>query len=327
MLRLLCFFVILAVAMIASADVVQLSTSKFAGHYGYLRHSAGNPNPDIRYAEAISILKKIQDGFPNEIMVRSGTTYKAAEVGQDRINELYWRSIDVLAYSSRDAGVLATIPERIPRPIGGKLDAKTVVSQLLAALKSSSTAWDSDWKKSEMEVKSQIQVWNSVYGGHADPDLRKIAEKLGMEKSPEKVEIVVLPYSGGKEGMTLQTLDGWKVVIGAKAFDSTAFGEVVLHEATHVLDVLNRESSYLAKLRKALTDAKRSPSEVDQISHVSIFLAAAERIQSREPKHKPVGERGAFGRLPKNQVEAARAGFAKLPNQEEAVKEVLAKLG
>jgi hypothetical protein len=327
MTRLLCILATLALGSFAGAGIVDLSTSKFAAHYGYLRQVASSPSADARYGEAASILMKLQESFPNEIALRSGITQKASDVGQERINELYWRSIDVLAYSSRDVGVLASIPARFPRPIGGKLDTKSVVDKVIAALNSSSKAWDEDWKKHERDVKSQIQVWTSVYGGHVDPDLRKISEKFGMSKMPDKVDIVVLPFTGGKEGMTLQTLEGWRVVIGAKSFDSSAFAEVVLHESVHVLDVLNRDSGYLALIRKELIAAKRPPLEIEQIPHVSIFLAAAERIRAREPKHKPVGELGAFDRLPKKLVDAARAGFVKLPDQEAAVREVLARLG
>lgn len=314
-------------ATFANAGIVELSTSKFAAQYGFLRHLAESKGEEPRYAEALSAMRKLEASFPDEITVRSGAAYKATDVGRERVNELYWRSIDVLVYSSRDAGVLAVIPERIPRPIGGKLDAKPAIELILAALKSSSKAWEDDWKRFESDVRSQIQVWTGVYGGHVDPDLRKVSEKLGMERLPEKVEFLVLPYFGGKEGMTLQTLDGWKVVIGAKAFDSTAFAEVVLHEATHVLDVLNRESGYLAKLRKALADANRSPAEIEQIPHVTIFIAAAERIHAREPNYKSVGDRSAFERLPKPIVESAKAGFARLPDQVQAVRELLAKLG
>lgn len=306
------------------ANAIELSTSKFGAQYGYLRHLMTAPSADAQYVDAVTALNALTAKFPDKITLRSGKTYDVKDVGEARLQELYWRSIDVLAYSSIDLAMLRSLPNRLQKPIGGFLPIKDAVEIVEKAMTLSQKPWEASWEKYRLDIKSQQQVWQNVYGIRADRDLRDIAKKLAFSKVPDRVEIVMLPFTGGKEGMTLQTMDGWKVVIGSQTHQSSAFAEVVLHEATHVMDLVSGEDSFLARLRKALVEAKRPDQEVEQVPHVLIFLAAAAQIQSREPGHKPVGEvTGAFGRLPKKLVDAARSGFAQLPDEPAAIKAIL----
>jgi hypothetical protein len=312
---------------VTQAQVIQLSTSKFGSHFGYLRHLMTAPSADAAFGDSVAALWELEKQFPDQITLRSGKVHDAKDVGKPRIQELYWRSIDVLAYSSTDLSMLRTLPTRIDRPIGRHLPIKQAVQAVEKAIKLSEKAWERSWEARRLELKSQQQVWQNIYGGRADRDLRDIAARLGFSKTPTKVEIVMLPYMGGKEGMTIQTMDGWKVIIGSNAHQSSAFAEVVLHETAHVMDLLSGENSFIGHLRKTLTDARRSEQEIEQIPHLIIFLAGATQIQSREPQHRPVGaQTGAFDRLPAKFFEAARAGFEKLPDQAAATAAILSKL-
>lgn len=327
-IRGLSFLILVLFGAMAQANIIQLSTSKFGGQYGYLRYQMGQETPDPAHVDAVKVLRELEAKFPEKITLRSGVTHEAKDVGAARIGELYWRSVDVLAYSSVDIAMLRTLPTRIGKPIGGHLPIKDAVDVVERALTLSAKTWDAGWDKRRLEIKSQQQVWESVYGGRSDRDLRAIAAKLGLSKIPEKVEIVMLPYAGSQEGMTLQTMDGWKVIIGSQTHQSSAFAEVVLHEATHVMDLISGQESALARLRKILAEAKRPALEIEQVPHLLIFFAAAAQIRSREAAHRPVGEvMGAYNRVDKKLLDAAKAGFEKLPDEAAAARAIIERLG
>jgi hypothetical protein len=328
MLRLSFIAIALLTAALGQADIIQISTSKFSAHYGYLRHLATQETVPKEFAESIRLLSELEKTFPEKITMRSGKVYEVKEVGRARVNELYWRSVDVIVFTASALDTLRRMPERLNRPVGGALGVKPIVDSVEKALTASAQAYEPVWLEQRLKIKDQQQIWESLYAGRADDMLQSIADRLKFEVLPKKIEIVVLPFTGGKEGMTLQTLEGWKVVVGAQTHEGSAFAEVVLHEATHVMDIVSMDKSYLARLRKALAEAKRSEQEVEQIPHLLIFMSAADAIRQREKSHQPVGERtGAYGRLAKKLLEAAKAGFEKLPDEGGATKAILAAVG
>ncbi|MCC7229735.1 MAG: hypothetical protein IT203_05025 [Fimbriimonadaceae bacterium] len=307
-----------AVGCLARASIINLSTSEYAARYGYLR-SIQVRATDPSFASAIRALTELEQMFPNKITLRDGRTLEAKDVGQPRIDELYWRSIDVLAYTAGSEEGLDLIPMRIGRPMGGLLPIKEVVAKLQSAMSAAKQPFASKWTDYKSRVDDAITTWKGSVGPKSDELLTWIAGRLKMATVPKSIQILVLPYSGGKEGMTIQTLDGWKVVIGAEKYTRYDFAEVVLHESTHVMDLISREKSLLARVRTALVKDNLDTTAQEQVPHLMIFEAAADAIKSIEPHHRPVGEsNGAYSRLPKQFLPAVRAAKHLLVTDEDA---------
>jgi len=154
------------------------------------------------------------------------------------------------------------------------------------------------WPLGKQAAEGQISAFNSIPQERRDEAVDFILNSAGITKTPASVDILVIPRMAGKEGMTVRTQTGTRIVIGLGKYEGANFAEVVLHEATHVFDTAAGEDSLFGKLRTALTAAKRPAFEIEQVPHVCIFMLAAEATRRLiDPAHKDVGETfGAYSR-------------------------------
>ncbi|HWA82217.1 MAG TPA: hypothetical protein VG820_02195 [Fimbriimonadaceae bacterium] len=276
---------------------LHLSTSEFAAQYGVLRamEEAREAPADEGMKAAVAELTKLELSFPNQIRLRSG---EVVGPNSDRVKELYWRTIDALTFSAGSADDLDRVAELLPK-IGGQLDTEAAMAAIRKALAVSKKDFEAKvWPVERQSAQECIDSFAAIPTGKQDSAIRFIVDTAGIEKAPEQIDILVLPRMAGKEGMTVRTRTGTLIIIGAGKYRGADFDEVVLHEATHVLDTASGPDSLFGKLRSALKAAGRPPFEIEQVPHVSMFLLAAEATRRFiDPKHKDVGETfGAYSR-------------------------------
>lgn len=281
---------ILATLYLIATPKLNLSTSAYAAQYGYIR-AAQEAKEETSASQQLNSLQK---GFPPQFTTRSGRTVTEP---QAQVTELYWRTIDALAFSAGDASRLVSIPAVMPK-IGGAFDSNKAVAALTKALEESKAHFQSDvWPAGEKSVRKQIDAFLAIPEAKRDAAIEFILKNAGITKAPMSVDILVVPKMPGREGMTVRTPGGTRIIISVGKYEGADFAEVVLHEATHVLDAASEDGLFV-KLRKALQDAKRPAFEIEQIPHVCMFILAAEATRRFiEPTHKDVGEtHGAYER-------------------------------
>src|SRR5579872_328368 len=116
-------FAALLASQLTSLPRINLSVSKFAAHYGLIRAmeeaKEAPATPGLRVA--VSDLEALERKFPNRIKTRAGAVIEASSGGQNRVNELYWRTLDAFTFSAGSVDRMADTAHVVPK-IGGELD-------------------------------------------------------------------------------------------------------------------------------------------------------------------------------------------------------------
>lgn len=276
---------------------IHLSLSAFAAQYGALRAMLESKEmPASQGMKAgVEDLARIEQSFPHVIRTRTGEMIEGPPA---KVTELYWRTLDALTFSAGSADRLGDVAEIMPK-IGGELDTGAAMRGIQHAVDESKQDFDSQvWPREARVAQECVDSFEKISVEKQDEALRFIMRAAGIAKAPKQIEILVLPRMAGKEGMTVRTPGGTLIVIGAGKYRGADFAEVVLHEATHVLDTAAGQDSFFGKLRVALKAAGHSAFELEQGPHVAMFLLAAEATRRNfDSKHKDVGETfGAYSR-------------------------------
>jgi hypothetical protein len=98
-------------AILLQVPQIELRTSRFSAQYGYIRSLAeGNERASTPSLEkAVEEMRGLESSFPNQIKTRTGAVIEAGNSGQARVNELYWRTLDALVFSSGSVEQLAGV--------------------------------------------------------------------------------------------------------------------------------------------------------------------------------------------------------------------------
>ncbi|HTQ08578.1 MAG TPA: hypothetical protein VMI31_00760 [Fimbriimonadaceae bacterium] len=277
----------------AGLPAIHLSQSEFAAQYGTIRameEAKETPEaPGLR--KAVEDLAALQHRFPSRIKTRAGQLVEAEKDGRARVDGLYWRTLDALTFSAESAEGLNRIPDIMPK-VGGELDASDAFGTIRKALDESKDEFASKlWPSERSAAQSCIDSFDEIPPAKRDAAIRFILQTAGIKKQPNSIEMLIVPRMAGPEGMTVRTMTGPLVIIGAGKYRGSDFDEVVLHEATHVFDTVAGTESLFGELRAAAQAANRSAFDVEEVPHTAMFLLAAEAIRLFvDPKHKDVGE-------------------------------------
>ena len=269
----------IAIALVLSQPRIMLTSSAFATAYGSLRSTM------TREADA-SPLAAIDREIPAQIRLRDGQTRQGAVA-----HELYWRTLDAYVYGCDSVDDLNALARGAPATIGGFLEAGKTLRALAGAIESRLGN-----PVGAESLNARLAQWNGGLAKQEESLLAEAGVLIGVEPLPSRIQIVLIPESGGKEGMTIRTPGGLRIVMGAEKYQGEDFAEVVLHECLHVLDATAPSTGLFAELRKAL--AAMAPDEPEKIVHAAIFALAAELVRKElDPAHVDVGERvGAYAR-------------------------------
>lgn len=312
--------------LVVKSPAIAFKTSEFAAHYGRLRSQ--QLSKEKGYEDAVKILSELEQVFPDRIIQRNGVTVEAKISGQEKVNELFWRSIDILAFSAGSMEGLDLMSQRISRPIGGSIPVGTVTQSIKQAMHLSKAAFAREWESSRTELSFLIEDWTKAYVMKSDVVLSSIIKRLKFEKAPTSVTILLVPALGGKEGMTMQTPEGIVVVMSAGKHRGSAFAEVAFHETAHVLDSISGEKSVLGRLRANLAKENIPTAVAEQVAHLFIFFASEESVRGMvgDSTYRSVGENeGIYSRFPQHVYSAARRAFFGLEDGEEKALHELAK--
>lgn len=298
---------IAALTGLADAQTISVTTSEFASRYAAWR------------SQPSDVSRQIEAKFPSVFESRLGGVSKEEEVGKERIKALYWRTIDALVFSADNLDRLKDYAFLMTRPIGGHLDGKEVFLPIAAALEADKSPLDMK------QVEAVRTDWDTHDAAKATAALDWLSSLLGLEKRPKRIEVILVPKTTSKEGMTVQTMDGPRIILAAESLKGSDLVEVVLHETLHVLDISNPASGFFVEARKSLTEAKRPAEEVEQLPHTLMFVMASEAVRKfYEPKHVDYGQtHGTYKRGLDKYLKAAKAAYRALPDREKAKAAIL----
>lgn len=280
-----------------AVPIVELRTSLYASSYGAIRSALdrGETPGVVSLATGVETLKKLEARFPDHIRTRAGAEIKDDPV---RAKSLYWRTLDAYVYSANSVSDLREFSESAPDMIGGYLPSKDAIALLVQALEPvvASKAVESDGPFQAVNVR--LAFWKEQVAPKLTPILERAMTTLGADTPPARLQVLVLPAAGGREGMTVRAPGGSRIVIGAGKYEGHDFSEVVIHEVLHALDTSAAEKGFLAELRTALKAAGRSTEDQERLPHAAIFALAAQLTrEGLDAKHVDVGERhGAYSR-------------------------------
>lgn len=288
------FLSLLAVSTSLSPSVpaVDLRTNTYAATYGMLRARMIDQTGVTGQAtiHGVEGLLRMEAYFPNRIRTRNGVEITDAE----RVKMLYWRTLDAYAFGANSVSDLREIAEEAPEKIGGYLDAKKALLQMADAIEPAVNEGVVKDDGTMQAVEARLAFWKAEVAPKLTPVLERAMTTLGVEAPPARLQVFVLPATGGREGMTVRAPGGVRIVIGAGKYEAHDFSEVVIHELLHALDTAAPEKGLLAELRTQL----KAPEAQEKLPHAVIFtLAASLTREFLDAKHRDVGEtHGAYSR-------------------------------
>gem|GEM_PF-5522794 len=289
---------------------VELRNSPVADTYSFLRSAVQQkttllPGPLATSAER---LEELQRRFPDQIRLRDGTILTTAKEGREQIQNLYWRSLDAYVFGCDSLDDFARIPLRAPETIGGFMRTSEVMAAISALLREAVPSYSREMHAEAAIVRERQAQWDLGLKAKMPALIDRAAKALGLERVPASFEILIVPSLGGREGLTIRSGAGIRLVIGAEKHAGSSFAELVLHESVHVLDSVNPDSGFFFELREAIDEAERPSEDFYQLPHAATYVISSQLIrEALNPKHVDIGETdGVYKRGLTKYVEESR---------------------
>jgi len=203
----------------------------------------------------------------------------------------------------------ARAPESLELRGGTKVELRARALELAAALAPAEAAFAELWKEREPRLAAAKALWDERVGSRERALLDFHLAGLGMTDPGLALPVYLVseaPWPGALTVFGEQRQGVSFVAAGAGA--GSTWLEIVLHEATHSLDVACGERSALGELREVLGKLP-GPRRGDP-AHVLMFVQSAESIRRViDPAHRDYGEsEGVYTRLGAG-VEALRGAW------------------
>jgi hypothetical protein len=183
-------------------------------------------------------------------------------------------------------------------------------------------------RKAAEEARARL---SGSLAGKQEAVFADLAKGLGAPPFTGSVPVYLTAEGPWPGAVTHRKKGGGAVIfVAADAAQGTQFVEIVLHEATHAIDLAAGESSVLAELRKKLGQVPNaSPKEVHDFVHTVMFAQAGETVRRvLAPEHKDYGDvNGYYPKVPRATaavVPAWRAYLAGEITRDEAVRRIVA---
>jgi hypothetical protein len=192
----------------------------------------------------------------------------------------------------------ARAPESLELRGGAKVEMRKRALELAAALAPAEAPFAELWKQRESRLAAARKLWDERVGskeralldfhlaslGMTDPGLALPVYLVGEAPWPGALTV----YGEQRQGVSF---------VAASAGAGSSWLEIVLHEATHSLDVACGERSALGELRETLGKTP-GPHRGDP-AHALMFVQSAESIRRVvDPAHRDYGEsEGVYARF------------------------------
>lgn len=198
----------------------------------------------------------------------------------------------------------ARAPETLtPRgPAGIPVELRKGALAIAAALAEAEPAHARLWPERAARIEAARQRWNE----HVAPKERALLDfhlaSLGLQDPGLALPVFLVGDAPWPGAVTVRGEDGRGVsFVGVSGLEGSQFFEIVLHEATHSLDLAAGENSAFAELRAALEQAGLDARDrrLRDLPHALMFVQSAESIRRViDPAHVDYGEReGVYARI------------------------------
>lgn len=257
--------------------------------YNYVRALAthrGNPEVPAEFAEAVAAAKKLREKLGLSILA--------------------WGALDQKLLSCKSASDLKrafeALPQEIPvfrgKPIAIRAEAVRFAEELVAV---EAVYREKRWPTHQASIRAAMQRIESQFQPKETECLNFMIQSLDMKDPKDVVPVYLVQQASWPGAFTLKRADGGGVCfvsVGPTEHTGSLLFETILHEATHALDVLTKDTgSVLIEMRQKLVAAGMSPSDrnLRNIPHTLMFIQAGETIRRMvNPRHKHYGDAAGY---------------------------------
>lgn len=274
---------------------LNFETNAFASQYATLRTLSlqAEPTADAEIRKGAEVLHALDRSLPDRIQLPSRGE-RVAKSAEDRsVRDLYWNVLDSLVFSSPDLDSLEARLGLLPEKIGGHLNARHAVGQIVEAMKVSASAYGkAEQAKDAESVNRTVAAWKEGGARKAEEIFEWMSGLLGVDSPPKAIRALAVPRYPAQGAITLRTAAGPLVVIGCEKFQGSDFAEALIHESIHALESASKSVELLSDLRSQLKAGKADAFVEDQLPHTLFFMIAAEATRRFiDPKHTDVGHK------------------------------------
>ena len=257
--------------------------------YHYVREQVtrdGEPDAPAEFAAAVAAARKLRE--------KLGT------------NTLAWSLLDQHLPAGRTAAELKSAFAGLPAQVRTFSGETVEIRDDAVALADALTAVESAhrqllWPRHEAAIRAARERIEEQFRPREAECVRYMVESLGMQDPRDVVPVYLVFRSTWPEAYTIERPDGGGLVFVAVAREEhagTLLFEIVLHEATHALDVrTNEDASVFKQIRDRLEAAGMSPRDRDfrNVPHTIMFIQAGETVRRIvSPEHRHYGVASAY---------------------------------
>jgi len=270
----------LALALSPPAARLDLRSSPFIDLHFWVRHLAADPGGIV---QAQPILDAVA---------------VAAELDHELGGPLAWGPIEGLFGDCRTAkdalAVLEKLPETFEARPGRNVELRQGARRLVESLAVAEPGFlETVWPEHRTAIDAARKRIEAGFSPRAEACLAYVAECLVLAPSDLAIPVHLVFDSPFPGAVTQRDDEGHGVCfVGIQGLEGTQLFEVILHEATHALDLATKEGSVLDELRSRLEQAgfTRRDREWRDVPHTLMFVQAGETIRRKvDPKHEHYG--------------------------------------
>jgi hypothetical protein len=220
---------------------------------------------------------------------------------------LAWGPLEGLLTGCRTAAdvqrAFARAPETLELRDGRRVELRAPAAKLAAALVAAEAAFQEPAKRRAQRIAAARAAWEERVAPNWRTCLEFHLGSLGMLDPEIEIPVYLVAELPPPGAITHRTeRDEGVCFVGVDAAQGSQLFEVILHEATHALDLATRNESALGELRREL-QASGLPSEHRahrDLPHLLMFVQSAETVRRLlDPAHRDYGEAArVYERLP-----------------------------
>lgn len=215
----------------------------------------------------------------------------------DLQNPLAWAPVEARlahAKSVADArAVFAQLPDAYTPATGGSVELKKRALAIVDALAQAEASYlETEWPARKARIEGARKLLDETFFERQPDVFAHHAKRIGCEELDLRVPCVLVLEMPEPGAVTHRAQGGAISFVGVEGLTSSQLCEVVLHEATHAIDVAV-QGDVFDDLRAALEKAgiKRSDQRWRDAPHTLMFAASAATVRLQlDPEHVDYGE-------------------------------------
>lgn len=271
-----------------------------------------NPLLDLHF-----LMRSVADGAAEkpDLVDISTVVAGVSEIEKDIGGPLAWGLLEGALANAETAEQAAGFAQRLPQefnlPSGASIDLRANMTRLAELYaKVEPEFLEKTWPQHQASIDAVKQRLAADLEPRLEDCFNDLTGRLKMGYSGRAIPVFLVAYAPFPQGFTHRSRGGPVCIVGVDGLDSSLLYEVILHEATHALDVAtSNQPTVLNELRRQLAGAgigPRSPA-MRNVVHTLFFVQAGETVRRViDPNHKHYGDSAGY--------------YAKVPNEAAAVR-------